>query len=34
MKRVTWRSIDYISIKVWLHMWDVNARTDIVLNID
>ncbi len=36
MKWVTGRSIHYISIQVWLHMWGVNVRTDIVkvLNID
>ncbi len=36
MKWVTVRSIHYISIQVWLHMWGVNVRTDIVkvLNID
>ncbi len=36
MNWVTVRSIHYISIQVWLHMWGVNVRTDIVkvLNID
>ncbi len=36
MKLVTGMSIHYISIEVWLHMWGINARTDIVkvLNID
>ncbi len=33
---VTGVSIHYISIQVWLHIWGINARTDIVkvLNID
>ncbi len=30
MKLVTGRSIHYISIQVWLHMWSNNARTVIV----
>ncbi len=36
MKLVTGMNIHYISIEVWLHMWGINARTDIVkvLNID
>ncbi len=36
MKWVMGRSIHYISIQNWLHIWDINTRTDIVkvLNID
>ncbi len=36
MKWVTGVSIHYISIQVWLHIWGINAHTDIVkvLNID